>query len=354
MKKQRRALRLGIFIAASLILFVVAIYLIGSQGNLFSSTTDLHSSFKDIRGLTVGNNVRFAGINVGTVKDIQIVSDTSVVVTMSVRDKYTEFIFKNSTVEIGQEGLMGGKIVLISSGTAETGQVKNGDYLLVKEGMDIQGMIAQAQVMLEEATGTVANLRSVTGKIDEGNGDIARLINSNDMTTQLSITTRRLNSSMSDLNNITQKINSGQGDVGRLINDNSITTQLEGIMANLNETSVKVDEAVGGLQQTVHTINNGDGVLPRLLHDKELGLSVDTAINRVDQGVYEVTRAANTIADSWIFRLFSKKKKNNEATPTQPATQVNQQPKEYTVEPGDTIVVPADESQNPEILKKEN
>ena len=275
MKKTRRALRLGIFVATAIVLFVVAVYMIGSKGNLFSPTTDIISSFKDIRGLVVGNNVRFAGINVGTVKDIRIVSDSSVIVTMSIRDDYTEYIYKNSTVQIGQEGLMGGKIVLISSGTPETGTVGEGDYLAVAEGLDIQGMIAQAQTMLLEATKTISNLTSVTDKIDKGDGDISRLINNNDLTTQLNAVTQKLNNSMADVNDITKKVNNGEGDLGKLINDDGISTQLTGIMENLNATSVKAHAAVSELQQTAQAINSGEGVLPRLLHDGQLGHPAD-------------------------------------------------------------------------------
>ncbi|WP_019540232.1 MlaD family protein [Proteiniphilum acetatigenes] len=352
MKNTKKALRLGIFVAAALILFVVAVYLIGSKGNLFSPTKDVFSSFKDIRGLVVGNNVRFAGINVGTVKNIRIISDTSVVVTMSIREDYSKYIYKNSKVQIGQEGLMGGKIVLISSGTPETGVIEDNDYLAVAEGLDVQGMIAQAQTMLREATQTVSNLNSVTDKINEGDGDIARLLNGNDLTTQLGIATRKLNNSMSDVNEITRKVSSGQGDLGKLINDDAITDQLSGIMKDLHATSVKANAVVEELQQTVHAINYGEGVLPRLLHDKELGLSVDTALTRVDQGVFEVTRAAETIADSWIFRLFSKKKKdiNNQSQ----SVTTKKQPKEFEVQPGDTIIVPVNESADPEIKRSEN
>lgn len=352
MKNTKKALRLGIFVAAALILFVVAVYLIGSKGNLFSPTKDVFSSFKDIRGLVVGNNVRFAGINVGTVKNIRIISDTSVVVTMSIREDYSKYIYKNSKVQIGQEGLMGGKIVLISSGTPETGVIEDNDYLVVAEGLDIQGMIAQAQTMLREATQTVSNLNSVTDKINEGDGDIARLLNGNDLTTQLGIATRKLNNSMSDVNEITRKVSNGQGDLGKLISDDAITDQLSGIMESLHATSVKANVVVEELQQTVHAINYGEGVLPRLLHDKELGLSVDTALTRVDQGVFEVTRAAETIADSWIFRLFSKKKKdiNNQSQ----SVTTKRQPKEFEVQPGDTIIVPVNESADPEIKRSEN
>ena len=352
MKNTKKALRLGIFVAAALILFVVAIYLIGSKGNLFSPTKDVFSSFKDIRGLVVGNNVRFAGINVGTVKNIRIISDTSVVVTMSIRENYSKYIYKNSKVQIGQEGLMGGKIVLISSGSPEAGVIEDNDYLVVAEGLDVQGMIAQAQTMLREATQTVSNLNSVTDKINEGDGDIARLLNGNDLTTQLGIAARKLNSSMSDVNEITRKVSNGQGDLGKLISDDAITAQLSGIMENLHATSVKANGVVEELQQVVHAINYGEGVLPRLLHDKELGLSVDTALTRVDKGVFEVTRAAETIAESWIFRLFSKKKKdvNN---PPQPVP-VKREPREFEVQPGDTIIVPRDESGDPEIKRSDN
>lgn len=349
---KRKALRLGIFVMAALVLFVVAIYLIGSKGNLFSPTKDILSSFKDIRGLSVGNNVRFAGINVGTVKNIRIISDSSVVVTMSIRDDYTQYIYKNSTVEIGQEGLMGGKIVLIASGSPDAGVIEDNDYLAVAEGLDIQGMIAQAQTLLREVTQTVSNLNSMTDKMNEGDGDIARLLNNNDLTTQLAIATRKLNNSMSDVNEITRRVSDGQGDLGKLINDDAITTRLSEIMANIETVSVKADAVMGELHQTTYALNHGEGVLPRLLHDKELGLSVDTAITRVDQGVFEVTRAAETIADSWIFRLFSKKKKkdDNEA---QSMTAVRQ-PVDFEVQPGDTIIVPVNESTGIEIKRGKN
>lgn len=329
MSKTKKSLRLGIFIATALILFIVAIYLIGSKQNLFTSTTEVHASFKDIRGLMSGNIVRFAGINIGTVNDIRIVADSSVIVSMTLRDTYTDYIYKNSTVQIGQEGLMGGKIVLISTGDPATGKVEEGDYLPVADGLDIQAMIAQATEMLDELSGTVANLRSITGKFDTGDGDIARLLNDNTLTTALEDATKSLNASLSDVNQITTKINNGQGDLGKLLNDDSITSQMITIMANLSSTTMKADSLVNQLHKTSYSINHGEGLLPRLLNDKQMGLSVDTAITNMDQGVIEITKAAETIGNSWIFRLFSKKKNNKEEEQTQT----------LEVSPGDTIII---------------
>jgi len=100
---------------------------------------------------------------------------------------------------------MGGKIVLISTGDPATGNVEDGDYLPVSEGIDIQAMIAQATDMLGEAKGTVANLRSITGKLDTGDGDIARLLNDSDLSIALAEATTSLNTSLSHVNGITNK-----------------------------------------------------------------------------------------------------------------------------------------------------
>jgi len=104
MEKTKKTLRLGIFIASALILIIVAIYLIGSKQNLFSSNIEVHASFKDIRGLMSGNIVRFAGINVGTVNDIRIVADTSVIVSMSIRDDYTDLSIRTLRYRLDRRG----------------------------------------------------------------------------------------------------------------------------------------------------------------------------------------------------------------------------------------------------------
>ena len=64
---QRFKVRLGLFVAGGLAIFILVIFIIGRQKNLFNPVFKLTSQFYNISGLQVGNNVRFSGINVGTV-----------------------------------------------------------------------------------------------------------------------------------------------------------------------------------------------------------------------------------------------------------------------------------------------
>ena len=78
----RKNIILGVFITLGVLLLIGAIYFIGAQQNLFGSTTQIHTIFKNVSGLQAGNNVQFSGINVGTVQKVIIVSDSTVKVDM--------------------------------------------------------------------------------------------------------------------------------------------------------------------------------------------------------------------------------------------------------------------------------
>src|ERR1700686_1656405 len=115
-KKSGFTWKLGIFVLSGLVLFVFTIYLIGRQKYFFGSTFHLQAQFKTVSGLKVGNNVRFSGINVGTVDQIELITDTSVMVNLVIRKKYQEFIKTDAKAGIGSDGLMGDKVLTISPG----------------------------------------------------------------------------------------------------------------------------------------------------------------------------------------------------------------------------------------------
>ena len=59
---QKFKIRLGLFIIGGLAIFVIAIFIIGKQQNLFNPVFKLTTTFYNVSGLQVGNNIRFSGI----------------------------------------------------------------------------------------------------------------------------------------------------------------------------------------------------------------------------------------------------------------------------------------------------
>ena len=104
---QKFKLRLGLFITGGLAIFFLAIFIIGKQKNLFNPVIKLTANFYNVSGLQVGNNIRFSGINVGTVDNIRIINDSTVKVDLWIRSDVRQFIKSDCEVAIGSEGLIG-------------------------------------------------------------------------------------------------------------------------------------------------------------------------------------------------------------------------------------------------------
>jgi len=169
-------IRLGLFVFGGLALFVFAIFIIGKQKNLFNPVYSLNSTFYNVSGLQVGNNIRFSGINVGTVDNIVIINDSTVKVTMMIKKEVQQFIKTDCEVAIGSEGLMGDKVITITQGSADAPQAVSGQQLESKEPVETDAIMASLKVTAGNVEIITQQLAEVMIKINGGNGTLGKLI----------------------------------------------------------------------------------------------------------------------------------------------------------------------------------
>ncbi len=140
-------LKTGIFVIAGIGLLVLAIFLIGNQKNLFNKTFTVNANFRNVAGLQIGNAVRFGGINVGinvgTVSDITILNDSIVQVSLRLQSFVHKFIKQDAIANIGSDGLMGDKIIQVSSGTPQTAIVKDNSLINGKDPMNMDQVMTK-------------------------------------------------------------------------------------------------------------------------------------------------------------------------------------------------------------------
>ncbi|MGB8195235.1 MAG: MlaD family protein, partial [Chitinophagaceae bacterium] len=108
--------RIGIFTAIGILLLFIGIFLIGKKKNMFGDTFHIYGTFNNVGGLQEGNNIRFAGINIGTVESISIISDSLIRVDMALQSKIRPFLKSTSFATIASDGLMGDKLITIAAG----------------------------------------------------------------------------------------------------------------------------------------------------------------------------------------------------------------------------------------------
>jgi len=197
----RFMIRLGLFITAGLVLFVLAIFLIGRQKNLFDPVINIRANFNNVSGLQVGNNVRFSGINVGTIDNIKIANDSTIQVDMIIKKSVQQFIKTDCLATIGSEGVIGARILVITQGSAESPFVKNGSVIGSVEPIETDAIISSLSI-------TAGNLQVISGQVAE----------------------------------IMYKINNGNGTLSRFIEDSAISENINQMIINLREGTKGLDE----------------------------------------------------------------------------------------------------------------
>ena len=168
--------RLGMFVAGGLALFVLAIFIIGKQKNLFNPVYKLTTSFYNVSGLQVGNNIRFSGIVIGTVDNIAIINDSTVRVDMLIKQEVRRFIKSDSEVAIGSEGLIGDRLIIISQGSFDAPLAREGEQLESVEPVETDAIMSSLKVTAENAEVITQELAEIMTKINSGTGTLGRLI----------------------------------------------------------------------------------------------------------------------------------------------------------------------------------
>jgi len=168
--------RLGLFVVGGLALFVLAIFIIGKQKNLFNPVFKLTTTFYNVSGLQVGNNIRFSGITVGTVDNIIIINDSTVKVDMMIRKEVHQFVKSDSQVAIGSEGLIGDRLLIISQGSFDAPLAREGEQLESVEPVETDAIMSSLKVTAENAEVITQELAEIMMKINSGDGTLGRLI----------------------------------------------------------------------------------------------------------------------------------------------------------------------------------
>jgi len=174
-KNTSNKIRLGIFISLGIALFIIGIYFIGERQQIFRSTFRLSGVFKDVDGLQAGNNVRFSGVNVGTVENISIVSDSTVRVKILIDENTRKFIKKDALASIGSEGLMGNKILIIIPGSGGKPIIENNDSVQTIQPLGMDDILRSLKSTIDNTSNITKDLSKITNNIQSGKGTIGRL-----------------------------------------------------------------------------------------------------------------------------------------------------------------------------------
>lgn len=307
-------IRLGLFVIIGTLFLITALYFIGSRQNLFGSSFRIGAVFYNVNGLMKGNNVRFAGIDVGTVESIEILSDSSVKVTMVIDDNIKNFIKKNDIASVGTDGLMGNKLVNINAGKGNAPTVVEGDLLKTLKPIEMDEMVRTLNVTNENMMLITSNLKNITDRINSKNSLWSLLLdtvvaeNVKSSIVNLKLVTNKSVLITGNLHYLSEQIRSGKGSLGALVTDTTLSSSVKQTVVKLKAISDTAAIIEGNISPIVNNLKQGKGSLGLLLNDTTLIHDLNKSVRSIDKGALNFNENMEALKHSWPLKKYYKKK----------------------------------------------
>ncbi len=313
-KKPMNTVKLGLFVIAGLFFLVFLLYMIGSNSNLFGSNYILKTRFENVQGLKAGNNVRFAGIEVGTVKKLNILSDTVIEVEMVIDEKMKEVIRKNAVVAIGTDGLVGNKVVNIVASKFPADLATEGDILASRKPIDTDDMLRVLSKTNSDIAVVVDNLKTTVARINNSTA-LWALLNDNSLPADLKksaenirLATAKANTMVNDLSSVVSDVKSGKGSLGAILTDTSFASHLNEAIGKINsvgdeamQLSNQIASVVAGLKTD---INSGKGPIHSVLKDSAMAATINQSLINIQNGTDGFNANMEALKHSFLFRGY--------------------------------------------------
>jgi len=312
--------KLGFFVLTGTLLLILGLYYIGSKKNMFNSTITVSANFNNVEGLVSGNNVRFNGINIGTVSKVYAISDSIIKVEFTIDKKVTEYITKNAVASIGTDGLLGNKLINIFPGKEKlhAEPLQEGSVIKTVNPIQMNTALRTLSDTNDNLKEISENIRSISQKFNKNNTlwqlltDTVLMENLKNTLVHIQLTSANTAIITGDLSKMVQGVKSGKGTVGALLTDTSIYHKLNQTIVNIHSITDSLAYISGDLRHISHSVKNGEGAVGTILMDTAFVHNLNQSIVNIKNGSKGLDENMEALKHSIFLRHYFKKKEKKE------------------------------------------
>jgi phospholipid/cholesterol/gamma-HCH transport system substrate-binding protein len=280
------------------IIFVLLILEFLGGFAFFKRGFHVHAMFQTVHELKVGDPVKMAGVTIGGVSKI-ILTNSMAEVTMNLNREAD--VRTDSKARVSFAGLMAQNFVSLDFGSPDAPRATDGIILQAVEQPDLEALMAKLDNVATgvenltrsfsgekidnligpftdflkdnqtNLTATIANIKTVTDRIRDGEGTVGKLINEDTLYVSVKTSISNLQTTAGDIdsaalkarelvtnaNDVVLDVRAGKGTVGKLMTDDTLFREATGSMTNLHQILIKINQGQGSIGQLI----NDDSVL---------------------------------------------------------------------------------------------
>jgi len=246
----------GIFFILGLVLIWTVQQQLSDRAVQKSEGYEIVGTFDTLLQLRAGDDVRMAGVRVGSVQ------------YTGLRDRTPTAIFKidrefqipsDSVASIGMAGLLGNNLVSIQMGNSPS-PVPPGGEIKTTMGYDINNVVNEIGALSQQVGGALENFQKILGATDGEEGIFETL------GTMIKDNEQALKKTMANLDTITSQLASGEGTIGKLLMEDEIYNDLKTLSADLQSTLHEGQALLADAREIVSHVKEGKGTIGGLIY----------------------------------------------------------------------------------------
>lgn len=260
---QARLAGVGAFVLGTLLLFGVAVFMIGDREMAFTRRFELYTEFTKVTGLQPGALVRVSGARAGEVTEIRPPSQPAgkFRVRMEVTEELHQLVRADSIASIETEGLVGGSFLSISTGSAESPQAPPLSTLPGQEPFELADLLQQMSATIVKVNTTIDEMR---GEVEQTIVGVRETVDkTNDLVTSISGDVKTMASSgarvTADIASMTTSVREGQGTLGKLFTDDELYGHMKQVVANADSMTSDARAVVAQARETLTGLQGAEG-----------------------------------------------------------------------------------------------
>ena len=317
----KQNLKLGLLIIAGIIIFSLAVFSIGKKQNLFGDSIMISSVFKNVNGLQPGNNVRYSGVNVGTVKDIKFLNDTAICVDMLINRETGSLIKYSSLATINSDGLVGSMVlnILPNSQTASR-TIQEGDTLESLSQVATADMLNTLSQTNENAALLTADLLKITNSINAGEGVLGGLLKNDTLAKNLQQSTENLKElthstrmGINKINGILNSVDFENSLAGMLLADSAAQHDFSVIVKDLKISSSQIKAISTDLEIFSNNLTSEKGALNYIIKDTAFVDHLDNSMQNIEEATHRFNENMEALKHNILFRGYFRKLERQKA-----------------------------------------
>jgi phospholipid/cholesterol/gamma-HCH transport system substrate-binding protein len=271
MNNAQQTARVGLFFLLGLALTWVTFETL-SDGKVFKDRGyTLIAGFESLKELKQGDEVRMAGVKIGSVESTRLSpSGRRAEAILRIDPKAT--IKSDATASIVMAGLIGTNYIGIDLGSPEAAALKDGAEIQTKVTPDLNAIMSELGSLGKKLEGA---LSGITGAVN-GDGKNPGLFQKLDKV--VTENSEKISVTMSNLQDVTTKINKGEGTLGKLVNDPKLHDELVATVGEIKTAATDARTFVANAQTLIDQVKTGKGALGALVYDEKTGTDIKNTV----------------------------------------------------------------------------